>query len=135
MCPAGAPGTGSRLGAGPLSPASTAVTPATVPNTPVIGTSTQGAVEGTLTANALWSAPIAPPTPANGGSAVLGYTITAYNAATGVVLQTVAVGANIPAAGRSFIFGSSAPVQFDAVANNAIGASVASAKSIAVTPR
>jgi Ca2+-binding RTX toxin-like protein len=125
----------NAIGAGPLSPASTAVTPATVPNAPVIGTPTQGAVGGTLTANALWSAPIAPPTPANGGSAILSYTITAYNAATGVVLQTVAVGGNIPAAGRSFIFGSTAPVQFDVVANNAIGASVASAKSIAVTPR
>ena len=59
-------------GVSAFSAASPAVTPATTPGAPLIGTATQGAVGGALTANATWA------TAPNGGSAVLNYQVTAF---------------------------------------------------------
>ena len=125
----------SAIGTGAFSPSSNTVTPASVPNAPVIGTPTQGAAGGALTANALWSLPVTPPTPANGGSAILSYTISAYDLAGNLLQRVTTANANIPGGGRAFTFTSTAQVQFDVVANNAVGSSAASAKSAAVTPR
>jgi len=120
-------------GVGAVSAASNTVTPATTPNPPVIGTATQGAAGGALTASAVWTAPTAPPAPANGGAAITSYQITAYNAATGTLLQQVIFNATVTP--RSFTFTTTAPVQFEVVAINAVGNSLPSARSAPVTPR
>jgi hypothetical protein len=118
----------NAIGTGPLSTASNTVTPATVPGQPTIGTPTQGAAGGALTAFAVWTAPSS-----NGGATITNYQITAYNAATGaVVAQQLFNGTVTP---RQITFGGTAPVQFEVVAINAVGAGIASAKSAPVTPR
>ncbi len=60
----------SSVGTSPTSAVSTAVTPATVPGAPVIGTATVGAA-GTDQATVSFTAPAS-----NGGSAITGYTVT-----------------------------------------------------------
>jgi len=62
----------TAAGVSAFSAASTAVTPATTPGAPAIGTATQGAAGGALTASANWA------TAPNGGSAVLNYQVTAF---------------------------------------------------------
>jgi hypothetical protein len=74
----------NAVGTGPNSAPSAVVIPATVPGSPVIGTSANGAAGGTVTATANWN----PPT-SNGGSAVTGYVVRALRiSATGTVLAT-----------------------------------------------
>jgi hypothetical protein len=118
----------NAIGTGPLSVASNTVTPATVPGQPTIGTPTQGAAGGALTAFAVWTAPSS-----NGGATITNYQITAYNAATGaVVAQQLFNGTVTP---RQITISSAAPVQFEVVAINAVGAGIASARSTSVIPR
>lgn len=122
----------NAVGAGPLSAASNTVRPGTVPDAPVIGTPTQGAAGGALTATATWTAP-----PSNGGSPIQGYRVTALRMAadgtTVVGAPTVALtGAN--ARSRAFTL-PAGTYRFEVVATNAVGDSLPSARSVPVQPR
>ncbi len=121
----------NAVGTSALSTASNNVTPATVPGAPTIGTATQGAVGGARTASAVWTAPAS-----NGGITITNYQVSAFDAVTGTLLQqTVFNGTVTP---RSFTFATVNPqpaVQFQVVAMNAAGSSVASLKSAPVVPR
>src|SRR5215470_14683077 len=74
----------NAAGTGPDSALSAAVTPATVPGAPVIGTAAPGPAGGALTATATWAPPAS-----NGGSVVTGYRVRALRiSATGTVVAT-----------------------------------------------
>jgi len=119
-------------GSGPLSAASAAVTPSTVPGAPVIGAATSVPVVGTAAGNA--SALVHFTAPSNGGSAITGFSVRVVNSAT-----NVQVGALRPAAAGttslsvSGLVGSVA-VKFQVQARNAVGTGAFSALSNAVTP-
>jgi hypothetical protein len=122
----------NAIGAGALSTASNVVTPATVPGAPVILAPAQGPAGGTLTAIANWSAPAT-----NGGSAIMGYRVTALQMAadgtTVIGTPTVAlVGASVVT--RSFTLPAGS-YRFEVVATNSVGDSVPSDRSALVTPR
>ncbi|MBP2216350.1 peroxidase family protein [Arthrobacter sp. CAN_C5] len=122
----------NALGAGALSTASAAVSPAGPPGVPVILAPTQGAVGGTLTANANWNAPAS-----TGGSPITGYRVRALRmAADGVTISgtpvTVTAGATLRTLSFTLPAGN---YRFDVVAVNAIGSSLASARSAIVQPR
>jgi len=122
----------NALGTSALSAASNNVTPATVPNAPVIGVATQGPAGGAVTAVANWTAPAS-----TGGSAIQGYRVRALRmAADGVTVVGDPVFANTGAAARSRSFtlppGS---YRFQVEAFNAVGFSGLSAQSNAVTAR
>jgi Ca2+-binding RTX toxin-like protein len=113
----------NTVGVGAFSALSNTVTPATVPGAPVIGTATRG------NASALvgWTAP------ANGGSAITGYSVRVVNAAN------VQVGALRPAAAGATSLTVSGlvngtAVRFQVQATNAVGTGAFSALSVAVTP-
>ena len=114
----------TALGTGPLSAASNTVTPATVPDAPVLGAVTSGAPGGALTVTMNWTPPAF-----NGGAAISAYTVSAYDAG-GVVLQRLNVGAGARA--RVFTFATTGPFTFDVTATNAIGSGAFSARSAAV---
>ena len=121
----------NAAGTSALTAPSNAVTPATVPNAPVIGTATRGAAGGNLTAVANWSAP------ANtGGSPIVSYRVTALRlAANGVtVLSSTSITVGQGARSRSFTL-AAGTYRFVVVATNAVGDSVSSARSNAVAPR
>jgi Ca2+-binding RTX toxin-like protein len=118
---------------GPLSAASNAVTPATVPNAPGILAPAQGAVGGALTATANWTAP-----GNTGGSAITGYKIAALRmAADGVTPTGVRVDATAAANARtvSVALPAGGRYRFEVRATNAVGDSAPSTRSALVTAR
>ena len=124
-------------GAGPFSSSSNNVTPtagATVPGAPVIGTPTQGAVGGALTAIARWTPPAS-----TGGSAITGYVVTALRmssaAADATVLQRIdsrVLGPGVRQREFTLVAGN---YRFEVVAINAVGTGAPSARSANVVPR
>jgi hypothetical protein len=74
----------NAIGTGPLSAASNAVTPATVPNAPAIGAATAGTTGGAINATARWT-----PNANTGGAPITGYRVQALRLnAAGAVLAT-----------------------------------------------
>ncbi len=122
----------NAVGVGAFSGLSNAVTPATVPGAPVIGTAVAGVAGGTVTATANWAAPAS-----TGGSAITGYRVTALRmSAAGAVLATTVSAVQGPAV-RTLAM--TLPVagnyRFTVVAINAVGSSVASVRSNLVAGR
>jgi Ca2+-binding RTX toxin-like protein len=120
----------NAVGDGPASARSAAVTPATRPGAPVIGTASSGAAGAPVNATVRWSAP-----PSDGGSPITAYRIQAIrilaNGLDGATTQTTRV-----ATARSFVFVLSAGnYRFVVTAVNAVGASAPSARSNQVTAR
>ncbi|WP_143448062.1 fibronectin type III domain-containing protein, partial [Kineosporia sp. R_H_3] len=125
----------NAAGTGTYSPRSNAVTPATVPGAPTIGTAASGASGGSVTATARWTAPSS-----TGGSAITGYRVIARRmsstATNATVLQTVTSSVR-SASSRSYNM--PLPVagiyRFQVEAINAVGAGDRSARSNAVNGR
>ncbi len=122
----------NAVGTSPASALSAAVTPATVPGAPVIGTASAGVAGGTINATARWTAPAS-----TGGSAITGYRVSALRmSAAGAVLATTtsavqastvrALTMTLPVAGN---------YRFTVVAINAVGTGPASARSNLVAGR
>jgi hypothetical protein len=118
----------NAFGSSAASAASASVTPATVPNAPVIAAVTQGAAGGTLTANVSWTAPTF-----NGGSAITTYTVRAFAVGGSTPLQAVTVTSGTR--NRTFTFSTATPVEFDVIASNTVGDSLPSTRSASVIPR
>ena len=116
----------NAVGTGAFSVSSNAVTPAaaaTAPAVPAIGAATAGNVSATVT----WTAP------ANGGSAITGYSVKVLNAANvqlGAIRPAVAGATSLVVTGLV----NGTPVTFQVAAINAIGTSAFSASSNVVTP-
>ncbi len=122
----------NSLGTGAFSASSNTVTPATVPDPPVIQAPTQGPAGGALTAVANWLAP------ANtGGAAISNYRVTALRmAADGVTPTGTPVVAIVGSAVRTRSFTLTAgQYRFEVVAINSVGNSLPSARSDLVAPR
>jgi uncharacterized protein YccT (UPF0319 family) len=114
----------NAVGTSAASALSAAVTPATVPGAPTIGTATRG----NASATARWTAPAS-----NGGSAITGYTVRVVNAAGTQVgaLRPAAAGAtSLVVTGLT----NGQAYRFSVTATNAVGTGAASALSAAVTP-
>jgi hypothetical protein len=107
----------NTAGASAASAASNSVTPYTVPGAPTIGTATAGNGQATVT----FTAPAS-----NGGSVILNYTVTSSPAGGSVT------GATSPITVTGLTNGTA--YTFTVKANNAAGASAASATSNSVTP-
>ncbi|MFM6849405.1 MAG: fibronectin type III domain-containing protein, partial [Terrabacter sp.] len=122
----------NAVGTGPFSALSNAVTPATVPGAPIIGTALSGTPGAPINATARWSAPLL-----NGGSAITGYVVTALqlNAAGAVIGTTVS--ATQPATATQLVM--TLPVignyRFTVQAINAVGGGAQSARSNQVAGR
>jgi predicted RNA-binding protein with TRAM domain len=121
----------NSVGTGPASDPSNAVTPATVPGAPTIGTATAGDAEATVT--------FTPPVD-NGGAEITGYTVTATEAATVAIAGITTLDLDTQAAS-----GTTSPITvtgltngvtytFTVTATNAAGTGAASGPSNAVTP-
>ena len=110
----------NALGRGAAATSGT-VTPATVPDAPVLGAVTSGAAGGTRTVVANWTPPLF-----NGGVAVLDYSVTAYNP-DGTVSQRITVGSTTRA--RTFTLPVVGPYTFDVRARNAVGDGAFSTRS------
>jgi spore coat protein CotH len=124
----------NSAGTGTYSASSNTVTPANVPGPPIIGTPSQGAAGGTLTAIARWT----PPT-STGGSPITGYRVTALRMSSTATNATVLSRTNSPILGatirqRSFTL-PAGNYRFEVVAINAIGTSPPSARSTNIVPR
>jgi hypothetical protein len=127
----------NSVGTGGSSGSSNTVTPsagATVPGPPVIGTPSQGALGGTLTAIARWAAPAS-----NGGSAITGYVVTALrmssSAADAVVLSRTDSRVLGPLVRQREFTLAAGNYRFEVVAINAVGTGPPSARSANVVPR
>jgi uncharacterized protein (TIGR02145 family) len=108
----------NAVGNSVASAASAAVTPATVPGAPTSPVATAGNAQ----ASVAFTAPAS-----NGGSAITGYTVTSSPG------SFTATGASSPLTVTGLTNGTS--YTFTVIATNAVGNSVASAASAAVTPR
>jgi hypothetical protein len=118
---------------GPISARSVAVVPVpAAPGAPTIGTAASGAAGGTVTATARWSAPAS-----NGGSAILGYRITAVGmSATGTATGVTVTSGQVSSLVRSYAMTLPAGRwAFTVSAVNAAGTSLPSARSNTVTAR
>jgi hypothetical protein len=115
----------TAFGAGTLSAASPAVTPATTPGSPVLRAVTSGVAGGPRTVAVNWTPPAS-----NGGTAITNYMVSAYDAGNHSV-QVVFVGAAVRS--KTFTFGSAGPFTFDVSAVNAIGTGSASVRSAPTT--
>src|SRR5664280_487969 len=115
----------NAAGTGAFSARSVAVTSATVPRAPVIGTAVAGTAGGAIEATANW----APPT-VTGGSPITGYRVTALQMSAGTVLASTVSG-DLPATSRSLTM--TLPVggnyRFTVQAINAAGVGASSARS------
>ena len=111
----------NTLGSGALSVPSNTVIPATVPDAPVLGAVTSGALGGALTVTMNWTPPAV-----NGGSAITGYTVSAYNP-DGTLNQRLNVGS--AARAQLFTFTVAGPFTFDVQAFNVVGTGALSARS------
>ncbi|GAA1915911.1 hypothetical protein GCM10009815_08810 [Nocardioides marmoribigeumensis] len=107
------------------------VRPVARPGAPRIGTAASGVTGGTVTAKAVWAAPLT-----NGGSAITGYRVTAYRiSSTGAVVSQTTSSLR-PASARSFSMTlRRGRYRFAVRAVNAIGTSAFSARSNLVTAR
>ena len=126
----------NTAGAGACSDSSNTVTPVatTAPGAPVIGTPSQGAAGGSLTAIARWTPPAS-----TGGSAITGYRVTALRMSSSAANATVLSRTDSPILGasvrqRSFTL-AAGNYRFEVVAINAIGTSPPSARSTNIVPR
>ena len=121
----------NAAGTGAFSARSVAVTSATVPRAPVIGTAVAGTAGGAIEATANW----APPT-VTGGSPITGYRVTALQMSAGTVLASTVSG-DLPATSRSLTM--TLPVggnyRFTVQAINAAGVGASSARSNRVAGR
>jgi predicted phage tail protein len=114
----------NEVGPGPFSVLSNAVTPATVPNAPTIGTPTAGNASATVR----WTAP-----GNDGGSPLTGFTVQVINAAgaqIGALRDAGAAATSLVVTGLT----NGTTYRFRVRAVNAVGASAPSANSIGVTP-
>ena len=100
---------------------SSAVTPATVPDAPVLGAVTSGAAGGTRTVVVNWTPPLF-----NGGVTVADYSVTAYNP-DGTVAQRITVLSTTRA--RTFTLPVVGPYTFDVRARNVVGDGAFSTRS------
>ena len=111
----------NSVGTGSQSANSNAVTPATVPGAPTIGTATPGNAQATVT----WSAPAS-----NGGSSITGYVVTPYIGATAQTATTVGTVLTTTITGLT----NGTTYTFRVAAINGVGTGSQSANSNAVTP-
>jgi titin len=121
----------NAVGTGAFSALSIAVTPATAPGTPGIGTASSGVVGGAITALARWTTPAA-----NGGAFINGYVVTALRMnAAGAVVGTVALTVNSGTATSATLVLPAGNYRFVVRARNAVGLGANSARSNLVTAR
>ncbi len=113
------------IGAGAFSALSNTVTPATVPDPPVMGTATAGNRSAVVT----WAAPAS-----DGGSAVTGYSVRVVYAVTNLQIGTAQPAAAGATSLRLTGLINGSAVRFQVQAANAMGASAFSAPSNTVTP-
>ena len=116
----------NAVGPGPASAASNSVTPTapTVPSAPTNVTATAG----NASASVSWSAP------ANGGSAITGYTITPFAAGIGQAFTSL-TGTPPPTSTKITSLINGTPYTFTVSAANSVGAGPVSSPSNAVTPQ
>ena len=116
----------NAAGTGAFSARSVAVTPATVPGAPVIGTAVAGTAGGAIEATANW----APPT-VTGGSPITGYRVTALQMSSAGTVLASTVSGDLPVTSRSLTM--TLPVagnyRFTVQAINAAGVGASSARS------
>jgi predicted phage tail protein len=107
------------------------VRPVARPGAPRIGTAATGVTGGTVTAKAVWAAPLT-----NGGSAITGYRVTAYRISSTGAVASQTTSSLRPASARSFSMTlRRGRYRFAVRAVNAIGTSAFSARSNLVTAR
>jgi hypothetical protein len=112
----------NALGTGPASAASNSVIPSTIPGAPTIGTATGGNTGASVAFTA----------PANNGSPITGYTVTAADSTTPANGHQTATGTSSPITVTGLTNGDS--YTFTVIATNGDGPGPASAASNAVVP-
>jgi hypothetical protein len=121
----------NEAGTGAFSALSIAVTPATAPGTPRIGTASSGVAGGAITALARWTTPAA-----NGGAFINGYVVTALRMnAAGAVVGTFPWTVNSATATSATLVLPAGNYRFVVRARNAVGLGANSVRSNLVTAR